>query len=106
MSPYAVYVTPSALREVKDLPGHVRQRVKRAIDDLATNPHPPGSKTLDLSGTEVRAVAECEVCRLRIENWRLVYTITEAEKAVDVLAARKRPPYDYGDLQDLLKEVE
>jgi hypothetical protein len=29
---------------------------------------------------------------------------TEAEKAVDVLAIRKRPPYDYGDLAQLLEE--
>jgi mRNA interferase RelE/StbE len=87
VSQYSVYVTPSALSEVKDLPGHVRQRVKRAIDDLAANPHPPGSKTLDLSDSEI-------------------LPITEAEKTVDVLAVRKRPPYDYGDLEELLKGVE
>jgi len=99
---YSVYVTPSALREVKDLPGHVRQRIKRAVDDLAVDPHPPGSKTLELSEEETHAGGGCEICRLRIEKWRVLYTITEAEKAVDVLAVRKRPPYDYGDLQELL----
>jgi mRNA interferase RelE/StbE len=106
VSQYSVYVTPSALSEVKDLPGHVRQRVKRAIDDLAANPHPPGSKTLDLSDSEILPITDREVCRLRIEKWRVLYTITEAEKTVDVLAVRKRPPYDYGDLEELLKGVE
>jgi mRNA-degrading endonuclease RelE of RelBE toxin-antitoxin system len=71
---YSVYVTPAALCEVKDLPGHIRQRVKRAIDDLTADPHPPGSKTLDLSSFEVDPVIECEVCRLRIEKWRVLYT--------------------------------
>ncbi len=102
MSLYTVYVTPTALGQVKDLPGHVRQRVKLAIDDLGNNPHPPGSKPLDLSDMEAHTEVEREVCRLRIEKWRVLYAIVEAEKAVDVLAVRKRPPYDYGDLAQLL----
>ena len=32
----------------------------------------------------------------------VLYTIREGEKVVDVLALRKLPPYDYGDLHDLL----
>lgn len=39
-----------------------------------------------------------------MDKWRVVYTITEAEQVVDVLAVRKRPPYDYGDLEALLAE--
>jgi hypothetical protein len=31
-----------------------------------------------------------------------VYALTEVEQVVDVLAVRKRPPYDYGDLSALL----
>jgi mRNA interferase RelE/StbE len=34
-----------------------------------------------------------------------VYGITEKDKVVDVLAVRKRPPYDYGDLEELLAEA-
>jgi mRNA interferase RelE/StbE len=34
----------------------------------------------------------------------VVYTITDADHAVDVVAVRKRPPYDYGDLQELLAD--
>jgi mRNA interferase RelE/StbE len=93
------------LREVKDLPGHIRQRLKHAIGELAANPHPPGSKSLDLSGVEIQAGIDCDICRLRIEKWRVLYAITAAEEAIDVLAVRKRPPYDYGDLQELLGEV-
>ena len=99
MSRYTVYVVPDEFHTIKQLPGSVRQRVKRAIDDLADNPRPSNSKQLDVSDEEDLA---CEVRRLRIHNWRVVYRITEEEKAVDVVAVRKRPPYDYGDLAELL----
>ena len=106
MSAYTVYVTPAALQEIKQLPGHVRQRAKRAIDDLENSPHPPASKALDLSDLQSPAELPCEVWRLRLDNWRVVYAITEADKTIDVLAVRKRPPYDYGDLDKLLGQVE
>lgn len=100
MSPYSVYVTPLAWREIKDLPGHIRQRVKRTIDELDNNPHPAGGKKLETpKGMAV------ELWRIQLEKWRIVYAITEAENAIDVLAVRKRPPYDYGDLEALLTEV-
>lgn len=104
MSEYRVYIAPSAHREVKDLPGHVRQRVKRAISDLEDNPRPPGSKALDLPAVEPPLEVPWEVRRLRIDKWRILYAVTEAEKLIDVLAVRKRPPYDYGDLGQLLEE--
>ena len=100
MSRYTVYVIPSAWREIKNLPGNVRQRVRRAIDALADNPRPPGSKELQLPELEP------ELYRVRLDRWRIVYAITEAENAVDVLAVRRRPPYDYGDLEDLIAELE
>lgn len=99
MSPYSVYVVPRAWTEIGDLPGHIRQRVKRAIDALARHPRPHGSKRL--STVEL----EHELRRLRLDRWRVVYAITETDKAVDVLAVRRRPPYDYGDLEALVAET-
>jgi mRNA interferase RelE/StbE len=48
VSRYAVYITPAALREIKGLPGNVRQRVKRAVDALADNLRPGEGKALDM----------------------------------------------------------
>lgn len=96
---YTVYVTLDAWREIKELPGFVRQRVKRAIDNLATDPRPPDSKALNVPDVDL------EVRRLRLDDWRIVYAIVEADKAIDVLAVRKRPPYDYGDLEKLLASL-
>lgn len=52
MSRYKVYVTPHALKETQDLPGHIRQRVKRAVKALADNPRLSGSKDLDVPDLE------------------------------------------------------
>ena len=101
MSRYTVYVLPDEFRRIKRLPGNVRQRVKNVIDELAEDPRPTQSKKLDVAGAEDLAR---EVRRLRLDNWRIVYVISEHEKAVDVIAVRKRPPYDYGDLGELLGE--
>jgi mRNA interferase RelE/StbE len=99
MRKYKVYITPRALREVKNLPGHIRQRVRRAIRDLADDPHPSNSKVLEVTDID------SELCRLKLDSWRVVYAITEIDSTIDVLAVRKRPPYDYGDLTTLLKEI-
>ena len=46
-----------------------------------------------------------ELYRLRLDRWRIVYGIAEEAKVVDILAVRKRPPYDYDDLEELLAEA-
>ena len=99
MSRYAVYVLPDEFRRIKRLPGNVRQRIKRAIDDLAEDPRPTQSKKLDDSDLEVPGR---EVRRISLDNWRIVYVVSDDEMTVDVIAVRKRPPYDYGDLAVLL----
>ncbi len=98
MSRYKVFITPDALREIKDLPGHIRQRAKRAISGLVHNAFPAGSKSLNLPHLKFT------VCRIRLDKWRIVYVLTEDEKIIDVVALRKRPPYDYGDLESLLSD--
>lgn len=97
MSQFTVFITPTAWREIKDLPGHVRQRARKAIDGLAEQPRPHRSKQLDIAGVAV------EARRIRLDRWRIVYVVDEEETAIDVLAVRQRPPYDYGDLQALLQ---
>jgi mRNA interferase RelE/StbE len=98
VSAYKLHVTPAAWKEVKNLPGKVRQRVRKAVTALADNPRPPKSKALLIPDLQA------EVRRLRLDRWRIVYALTESDKVVDVLAVRKRPPYDYGDLAALLKD--
>ena len=41
----------------------------------------------------------------QLDKWRIVYVVIETDSTVDVVAVRKRPPYDYGDLAVLLEEA-
>ncbi|KKK54479.1 hypothetical protein LCGC14_3084320 [marine sediment metagenome] len=102
MTPYTVYITPSAWKEIKNLPGKIRQRVKRVIDAFNVNPHPAKSKALDKSDLPG---FYAELWRVRLDKWRIIYAINKADNTVDVLAVRKRPPYDYGDLEEMLGKL-
>lgn len=102
MTAYTVYVLPRALQEIKRLPGHVRQRAKRAIDSFAENPRP--SDSIELSNVTVSSPS-VSLHRYKMEKWRIVYAIDEATSSVDVMAVRQRPPYDYGDLAELIQTV-
>jgi len=113
VSPYTVYVTPTAWDDVQALPGHMRQRVRRAIAALADEPRPAESKVLVRPVQEEAHDAQASAAsagdqsqepthalrRIRLDRWRMVYAITESDQARDSLTVRKRPPYDYGDLE-------
>ena len=97
----------------------MRQRVRRAIAALADEPRPAESKALvrplqeEAHGAEDTAASTedqlqepaHELRRIRLDRWRIVYSITESDQAIDVLTVRKRPPYDYGNLERLLSEI-
>ncbi len=99
MTAYRISIRPQALRELKDAPAYVRHRLKQAIDNLEDNPFSGKIKQLSLD-EDVEAVY-----RLRLENWRILYQVSETDLYIDILAVRKRPPYDYGDLSELLSKL-
>jgi mRNA interferase RelE/StbE len=100
MKPYRVYVTPAAWTEMRELPGHIRQRTKQAVDGLALEPRPTSSKALTVTDTPY------EVRRARLDRWRIVYLIDENTHTLSVLTVRKRPPYNYQDLAELLRSLQ
>ena len=98
-----LWVEASVIDEIAALPGNMRQRVRKAIRELPENPHPVQSKTLDISAElQIEAI---EVRRLRIEQWRIIYTIDRELDMISVLAVRRRPPYNYDDLPGLLESL-
>jgi len=99
MSRSTIYIVPSAWEEIKRLPGTMRQRVRRAIATLADNPQPEHSRQLQ------SPAPEHTLWRLRLDRWRVVDLLSEADATVTVLAVRRRPPYDYGDLSGLLEQI-
>lgn len=97
---YQLWIKDEAKAEIKQLPGHMRSRVRRAIDDLTDNARPHHS----LEMTPLFAI-DLEVRRIKIEYWRIIYVIDEEFTEVGVLAVRKRPPYQYDDLEELLTDL-
>lgn len=103
---YKVWVRPAVHSARKRLPGHVRQRIKRTIDDLSQTPRPAKSRVLRLSAEVDSSIkSEWEVRRIRLEDWRVVYAINETWQEIAVLTVQRRPPYDYEDLEILLSEL-
>ena len=69
----------------------------RAVDALARNPRPPASKRLTIPHESI------EIRRYRLGHWRIVYSVVEEQPLI--LAIRRRPPYDYEDLKQLLENL-
>jgi mRNA interferase RelE/StbE len=96
---YRIEVSPTVQKTIRHFPGNIRQRVRRAIKNLAQDPRPPRSKQLDFP------LAFAEPRRLRLERWRIIYAVIETDvDLVAVVAVRERPPYDYADLSDLFAD--
>ncbi|RUT01017.1 hypothetical protein DSM106972_070230 [Dulcicalothrix desertica PCC 7102] len=99
---YRVRLQATVYDERKALPGNIRQRMKSLIDSLAKEPRPYNSIELDLEEVDT----DWEIRRIRLSMWRVIYAIDEEFQQVAVLAIRKRPPYDYEDISDLLANLE
>ena len=94
----AVYLLSLAYDDLKRLPGNVRRQMIVAIDGLEINSRPPKSKILEIKD-ETR-----EIRRLRLGKWRIIYAVIDEQPII--LGVRRRPPYDYQDIQRLLEDVD
>ena len=78
---YEVYLERAAERDLSRLPVEIFNRIVPHISALAENPRPPGCRKL--TGAE-------NDWRVRIGDYRVIYEIDEAEKAVRVFRIRHR----------------
>ncbi|WP_413161068.1 type II toxin-antitoxin system RelE family toxin [Capilliphycus salinus ALCB114379] len=97
---YQIQLSESAHNHGKKLPGVIRQRIKNIIDALAQDPRPYNSIQLDFETED-----SWEPRRIRVDSWRIIYAIDDEFQQIVILAIRKRPPYDYSDLSDLLTDL-
>lgn len=71
---YRVELETRSRRELLELPRDVQRRLVDVIDDLETNPRPPGAKKL----------TNQEGYRVRKGDYRILYTVHDAEAVVRV----------------------
>ncbi len=102
MASYRVDVDREINKRVRRLPGNVRQRLIRALKDLRQDPRPSNSEPLDVAQAGIELSSGAELRRIRLEAWRIVYLLEERDFLISVLAIRKRPPYRYEDLDELV----
>jgi len=82
---------------LKKIPGNTRQAIIAELNALVCSPRPAKSQRLVIE-KESR-----EVRRLRLGKWRIIYLVQDEQPVI--LAIRRRPPYDYQDLEELLKDL-
>lgn len=77
---YTVRIKRSAEKEMDRLPGNTFDRVAEVILGLETDPRPHGSKKL----------RGLQAYRLRIGAYRILYTINDARRVIEIVAVGHR----------------
>jgi mRNA interferase RelE/StbE len=80
-SPYSVLYDPKALKELSKLDKPAARRVVTAISQLSAEPHPAGMRAL---------VGFPGLFRIRVGDYRIVYTVNDSELIVLVLRVAHR----------------
>ena len=86
MPSYRVVLTSSAERELKKLPSDVVARIVPRLQMLASKPRPAGCKKLHGGDRE---------WRIRVGDYRVVYTIDDRKSLVEVTRIRHRSEVYY-----------
>lgn len=81
MAEYTITFARSARKELEALDASIVNRIFQKIEMLAEEPRPSGC--LKLTGEE-------DLWRIRIGDYRVLYTINDKRKLVDVIAVRHR----------------
>lgn len=74
---YKISFKASAYRELERLPKPVVRKISLAIDELAGNPRPVGTKKLKDSREDLY--------RIRVGDYRVIYVIDDGIKIINVL---------------------
>ena len=73
---YTVIIKPAAERQLRRLGPEAQRRLRPAIDALSADPRPPGYKKL---------VGEGDLYRIRVGDYRIIYTIQDRILVVEVV---------------------
>jgi mRNA interferase RelE/StbE len=87
---YQIDIPNSVKRQIEALPGHIRQRVKRAIAELAYTPYPQHAE-------ELRGVLQGRY-KIKLDLYRIVYRVEDEVAVVMVLKVGKKQPGFYDGL--------
>jgi mRNA interferase RelE/StbE len=78
---YSITFARSARKEFEALEAKIVSRIFKQIEALAKNPHPVGCRKLE---------GESNLCRIRVSDFRVIYSINDHERTVDIIYIRHR----------------
>jgi mRNA interferase RelE/StbE len=78
---YEITIARSAEKEFFSLPRDVQKRAEKIIDALKSNPRPRGVMKLR---------SKREIYRIRIGSYRIIYTIDDKKRLIDISYIRHR----------------
>ena len=81
MAKYSVELKPSARKELEKLPAKLIERIFPKLEALEDEPRPAGCKKLKGGQQE---------WRIRVGDWRVVYTVDDVKLRVSVTRIRHR----------------
>ena len=81
MADYTITFARSARKELENLPANIADRILRKIEALAANPRLAG--VIKLQGSK-------NLWRLRVGDYRMVYSINDFSRTVDIAIIRHR----------------
>ena len=91
---YQIIIDSGAGRELDKLPKDVQRRLRRAIDNLATEPRPPGAERM----------TGADAYRIRVGVYRIVYAVKDEVLVVLVVKAGHRT-HVYTDLDTIRRRL-
>jgi mRNA interferase RelE/StbE len=77
---YRIEIKKSALKELSHIPPPYNKKIVEAIDELALDPRPADCKKLQGS----------EAYRIRVADYRIIYTIEDVIQLIEVQRIRHR----------------
>jgi len=81
MKPYKIFIKKSAVKELKHLPKNQIKRITVLINSLSSDPRPRNCKKLK---------AYNNLWRIRSGDYRIIYSIDDKNKTVNILEIVKR----------------
>jgi mRNA interferase RelE/StbE len=81
MADFTISLARAARKDLERLHATIVNRIFPKIEALAKNPRPSGCLKLKGSG---------DLWRVRVGDYRILYSISDAEEAVDIIAIRHR----------------
>ena len=75
MAKYEIFIKPSAVKELEKLPPKDLAKITKKIQSLSDNPRPKG----------IQKLSHLEQYRVRLGDYRIIYSINDDHRVVDVI---------------------